>query len=84
MSVTGDSGNGLTHGVLAGRLIADELVGSKNSWASLYSPSRLLSIAKSLPTMIEHDLQANSQYKRYLQASSWLPCTKTTKGKAHE
>lgn len=65
--VTGDSGNGLTHGVLAGRLIADEIAGIHNPWASLYSPSRLASIAKSLPTMIEHDLQINTQYKRYLQ-----------------
>ncbi|KAL5001386.1 hypothetical protein BDV10DRAFT_160565 [Aspergillus recurvatus] len=29
--VTGDSGNGLTHGVLAGRLIADEIEGQENS-----------------------------------------------------
>lgn len=65
--VTGDSGNGLTHGVLAGRLIADEIAGIHNPWTSLYSPSRLVSIAKSLPTMIEHDLQVNTQYRRYLE-----------------
>ncbi|EED23487.1 conserved hypothetical protein [Talaromyces stipitatus ATCC 10500] len=66
--ITGDSGNGLTHGVLAGRLIADEISGINNSWASLYSPSRVVSIAKSLPTMVEHDVQINTQYKRYLQS----------------
>jgi glycine/D-amino acid oxidase-like deaminating enzyme/nitrite reductase/ring-hydroxylating ferredoxin subunit len=65
--VTGDSGNGLTHGVLAGKLIADEIDGVKNPWASLYSPTRLMSIAKSLPTMISHDVQINTQYKRFLQ-----------------
>ncbi|KAJ4364815.1 hypothetical protein N0V95_000659 [Ascochyta clinopodiicola] len=66
--ITGDSGNGLTHGVLAGRLIADEITGQPNPWASVYNPSRLSSIAKSLPSMISHDLQINSQYKRFLQS----------------
>ncbi|OSS54491.1 hypothetical protein B5807_01046 [Epicoccum nigrum] len=66
--ITGDSGNGLTHGVLAGRLIADEITGEKNSWAFLYSPSRLASIVKSLPSMISHDVQINAQYKRFLQS----------------
>lgn len=66
--ITGDSGNGLTHGVIAGRLIADEITGEKNPWASLYNPSRLSSIAKSLPSMVSHDLQINAQYKRFLQS----------------
>ncbi|KAK4141501.1 FAD dependent oxidoreductase-domain-containing protein [Dichotomopilus funicola] len=66
--VTGDSGDGLTHGVLAGRLIADEIEGKPNEWASLYNPKRLGSIAKSLPTMIQHDVQINMQYKRFLQS----------------
>lgn len=66
--VTGDSGDGLTHGVLAGLLIADEVDGIENPWASLYSPKRLASIAKSLPSMIAHDVQINTQYKRFLQS----------------
>jgi glycine/D-amino acid oxidase-like deaminating enzyme len=66
--VTGDSGDGLTHGVLAGVLIADEIDGIENPWASLYSPKRVTSIAKSLPSMIAHDVQINAQYKRYLQS----------------
>ncbi|KAL0942700.1 FAD dependent oxidoreductase [Colletotrichum truncatum] len=66
--VTGDSGNGLTHGVIAGRLIADEIDGAENSWAKLYSPKRKASILGSAATMISHDLQINSQYKRLLQS----------------
>jgi glycine/D-amino acid oxidase-like deaminating enzyme/nitrite reductase/ring-hydroxylating ferredoxin subunit len=66
--ITGDSGNGLTHGVIAGRLIADEITGEKNPWASLYNPSRLASIVKSLPSLISHDVQINAQYKRFLQS----------------
>ncbi|KAF2243990.1 FAD dependent oxidoreductase [Trematosphaeria pertusa] len=66
--VTGDSGNGLTHGVLAGKLIADEITGNSNPWAKLYDPSRLLSIAKSAGSMITHDVQINTQYKRFTQS----------------
>ncbi|GKT60184.1 FAD dependent oxidoreductase [Colletotrichum tofieldiae] len=65
--VTGDSGNGLTHGVIAGKLIADEIDDQPNTWAKLYSPKRLASILGSAPSMIAHDLQINSQYKRLLQ-----------------
>ncbi|KAI1759853.1 DAO-domain-containing protein [Hypoxylon sp. FL1150] len=66
--VTGDSGNGLTHGVLAGRLLADEIEGTPNDWAALYSPKRVVSVVKSAPTMLANDLQVNAQYKRLLQS----------------
>ncbi|KAF4446750.1 hypothetical protein F53441_9684 [Fusarium austroafricanum] len=66
--ITGDSGDGLTHGVLAGRLIADEIDGIKNPWADIYSPKRVASIVKSLPSMVAHDVQINAQYKRFLQS----------------
>jgi len=65
--VTGDSGNGLTHGVLAGKLIADEITETPNPWTDLYNPKRLASIAKSLPSMVSHDVQINAQYKRFAQ-----------------
>ncbi|KAL1840179.1 hypothetical protein VTK73DRAFT_3826 [Phialemonium thermophilum] len=66
--VTGDSGNGLTHGVLAGRLLADEIQGVENPWAKLYDPRRLASIAKSAADMLAHDVQINAQYKRFLKS----------------
>ncbi|KAK4160488.1 FAD dependent oxidoreductase-domain-containing protein, partial [Cladorrhinum sp. PSN259] len=66
--ITGDSGDGLTHGVLASKIIADEIEGAPNEWASTYSPKRIGSILKSLPTMIQHDLQVNAQYKRFFQS----------------
>ena len=37
---TGDSGNGMTHGTLAGMLLTDLILGKKNRWSSLYNPSR--------------------------------------------
>ncbi|HUG41193.1 MAG TPA: FAD-dependent oxidoreductase [Longimicrobiales bacterium] len=38
---TGDSGQGITHGVIAGMLLRDLIVGRKNPWADLYAPSRV-------------------------------------------
>ncbi|KAK4924006.1 hypothetical protein LTR66_016482, partial [Elasticomyces elasticus] len=56
--VTGDSGNGLTHGTIAGKLISDMIVGNANPWQDIYDPQkRLGSIAKSLPHMVAHDVQ---------------------------
>jgi glycine/D-amino acid oxidase-like deaminating enzyme len=36
---TGDSGNGITHGTIAGILLTDLILGNNNSWATLYDPS---------------------------------------------
>lgn len=38
---TGDSGQGMTHGTIAGMLLTDLLQGRKNRWEDLYSPSRI-------------------------------------------
>ncbi|MEJ7605151.1 MAG: FAD-dependent oxidoreductase [Bryobacteraceae bacterium] len=37
---TGDSGNGMTHGTIAGMLITDLIQKRENEWAKLYEPSR--------------------------------------------
>ena len=39
--VTGDSGNGITHGTIAGMLIPDLIQGRENPWAKLYDPARI-------------------------------------------
>ena len=38
--VTGDSGNGLTHGTIAGLVLPDLIAGRKSPWADLYAPNR--------------------------------------------
>jgi glycine/D-amino acid oxidase-like deaminating enzyme/nitrite reductase/ring-hydroxylating ferredoxin subunit len=38
--VSGDSGHGMTHGVIAGALIADLVAGRANPWETLYDPGR--------------------------------------------
>jgi glycine/D-amino acid oxidase-like deaminating enzyme len=37
---TGDSGNGMTHGTIAGIVLCDLIQGKENRWANLYSPNR--------------------------------------------
>ncbi len=39
--ITGDSGNGITHGTLGGIIITDIITGKENPWIELYSPSRI-------------------------------------------
>lgn len=38
---TGDSGNGMTHGTIAGMLISDLIQKRENPWEKLYDPSRI-------------------------------------------
>jgi glycine/D-amino acid oxidase-like deaminating enzyme/nitrite reductase/ring-hydroxylating ferredoxin subunit len=38
---TGDSGNGMTHGTIAGMLISDQIMGYTNPWEEVYDPSRV-------------------------------------------
>lgn len=39
--VTGDCGNGMTHGTLAGVLLTDMIARRKSSWEDVYAPSRI-------------------------------------------
>src|SRR6185503_11774496 len=38
---TGDSGQGITHGTIAGILLTDLIQGRKNRWEDIYNPSRV-------------------------------------------
>jgi glycine/D-amino acid oxidase-like deaminating enzyme/nitrite reductase/ring-hydroxylating ferredoxin subunit len=40
-TVTGDSGNGMTHGTIAGMLLTDQILGRHNPWEPLYDPGRI-------------------------------------------
>lgn len=61
---TGDSGNGLTHGTIAGILIPDLIMGKTNPWQTLYEPSRkTLSAA---PEFIQENLNVSMQYIDWL------------------
>lgn len=62
--ITGDSGNGLTHGSLGGILLRDLILGVDNPWAKLYDPSRLH--LRSLGTYIREATQSTVPYGDWL------------------
>jgi glycine/D-amino acid oxidase-like deaminating enzyme/nitrite reductase/ring-hydroxylating ferredoxin subunit len=57
---TGDSGNGMTHGTIAGILLTDLIVGRANEWAKLYDPTR--KTLKALPEFASENLNVAAQY----------------------
>ena len=57
---TGDSGQGMTHGTIAGMLLTDLIQGRKNAWEDLYSPSRVS--LKALPEYASENLNVAAQY----------------------
>jgi glycine/D-amino acid oxidase-like deaminating enzyme/nitrite reductase/ring-hydroxylating ferredoxin subunit len=61
---TGDSGNGMTHGTIAGILIRDLILGRENAWATLYDPSRLSLRAGG--EYARENLNVAAQYADYL------------------
>lgn len=61
---TGDSGNGMTNGTIAGILIPDLILGKANTWKNLYDPSRkTLSAAEEF---ISENLNVAKQYADWL------------------
>jgi glycine/D-amino acid oxidase-like deaminating enzyme/nitrite reductase/ring-hydroxylating ferredoxin subunit len=57
---TGDSGNGMTHGTIAGILLTDLIMGRKNPWAKLYDPSRKK--LRATPEFLKENLNVAAQY----------------------
>lgn len=64
--ITGDSGNGMTHGTLGGILVSDMITGKENPWASLYDPKRLP--LKMPRTYLSEALNMASQYADWISA----------------
>lgn len=61
---TGDSGNGMTHGTIAGMLITDLILSRPNPWIKLYDPTR--SAFKNVKELISHNITGASNYFHYL------------------
>jgi glycine/D-amino acid oxidase-like deaminating enzyme/nitrite reductase/ring-hydroxylating ferredoxin subunit len=62
--VTGDSGQGMTHGTIAGMLLTDLIQGRQNEWADIYNPSRLRSI--STADFLNESLTVTAHYTDWL------------------
>lgn len=63
---TGDSGNGMTHGTIAGLLLCDMIMDRRNPWESLYDPSRMT--LKALGEFAKENLNVAKQYTDVLFA----------------
>ncbi|MBA2733941.1 MAG: FAD-dependent oxidoreductase [Acidobacteria bacterium] len=57
---TGDSGNGMTHGTIAGILLTDLIMERENEWEKLYNPTR--KTLKALPEFASENLNVAAQY----------------------
>lgn len=58
--VSGDSGHGLTHGVIASVVIPELIAGHKHPWAELYDPRR--SMLRSVGTLVRDAARSAAQY----------------------
>jgi Rieske Fe-S protein len=65
--VTGDSGNGMTHGTVAGLLLTDLIQGRANEWETLYDPARVT--LRTASEFVKENVNVAAQYvKGYLGA----------------
>ncbi len=76
--VTGDSGNGLTHGTIAGLLLRDLINGQENPWASLYDPARVK--MRSLGTFVSENAKGAAQYSDWLSSGDVASVDEIPKG----
>jgi glycine/D-amino acid oxidase-like deaminating enzyme/nitrite reductase/ring-hydroxylating ferredoxin subunit len=60
----GDSGNGITHGAMAGILLTDLILGRENPWSRLYDPKRVS--LRSAPEFLKEQVDVMLQYGRYV------------------
>jgi len=65
--ITGDSGNGMTHTTIGAMIICDSIMGIKNKWEDIYSPSRIT--LKTTGDFIKEATNMASQYLDWLSAS---------------
>ncbi len=61
---TGDSGQGMTHGAIAGMLLADLIQGRESPWSRLYDPSRLH--VATLPRLVRRDASMAAHFAGWL------------------
>jgi len=61
---TGDSGNGMTHGTIAGMLLTDLIGGRDNPWSALYEPSR--KTLGALTSFAKETLNMAAQYVEWI------------------
>lgn len=63
--ITGDSGMGMTHSTIGGKLISDLIMGIPNEWESTYNPER--KPINSLPAFVHETADMVGQYGGWLK-----------------
>ncbi len=63
---TGDCGNGLTHGTIAGMLLRDLVLGRMNPWTELYDPARVN--LRSLKTFMAETAWSTAPYADWVRS----------------
>ncbi len=66
---TGDSGNGMTHGALAGLLLRDLITGARSPWARLYDPARIPTKLPSIKEYLRENAKVAVAYTDWLKPS---------------
>ncbi len=64
---TGDSGQGMTHGTIAGMLIADLVTGVPNAWERVYDPARRTLSRESAKEFLVENLDVGVRYLDWLR-----------------
>lgn len=59
--ITGDSGNGMTHGTLGAMIVSDLVLGKRNPYARLFDPARRN--PRALPGLIKAGMNVQLQYR---------------------
>jgi glycine/D-amino acid oxidase-like deaminating enzyme/nitrite reductase/ring-hydroxylating ferredoxin subunit len=78
--VTGDSGNGMTHGTIAGMLIVDLIAGRKNRWAKLYNPSRKTLKPTFVADYVAENANVVAQFRDYVTSGDETAADKIKNG----
>jgi glycine/D-amino acid oxidase-like deaminating enzyme/nitrite reductase/ring-hydroxylating ferredoxin subunit len=66
---SGDSGQGITHGTIAGILLSDLVQGKENPWEKLYDPGRFRISVSSAKELIKENLNVAAQFLDYVKPS---------------
>jgi glycine/D-amino acid oxidase-like deaminating enzyme/nitrite reductase/ring-hydroxylating ferredoxin subunit len=77
--VTGDSGQGMTHGALAGMLLHDLIIGGSSPWQEVYDPAR--KPASAVANFISENVTAVKNFAEYLAPGELKSLDELERGK---
>jgi nitrite reductase/ring-hydroxylating ferredoxin subunit len=66
---TGDSGNGITHGALAGHMLSERILGRKTEFDELYDPARKMTQSRAAGALIRENFNVALSYGAYITSA---------------